>query len=366
MRICTTREILLPAISTIGNIVERRQTLPILSNMLFQVTGGILNLTATDLEIEVRTFGSVDGEGEGEFTLPARKFIDICRALPEHSVLDISVDGARAVIKSGKSKFSLGILPASDYPNIEFIAPDFSLEIEEATLKHLIENTAFSMAQQDVRYYLNGLLIEFDRGLIKAVATDGHRLALSEKSIEDADLSKKQYLIPRKAVVELARMLDYTDKLVRIEFSQNLARFNVNETTFITKLIDGRFPDYNKVVPKICDKKAIIERHYLKDALGRASILSSEKYKGIRLSFERNVLLIQAHNPEQEEAEEQIDVEYSEEPLTIGFNAGYLLDILNSISTDTVIIELANSNSSALVKNPQDEGSLYVLMPMRM
>ena len=366
MRIVTTRESLLPAIQKIGNVVERRQTLPILSNMHVQLSGNRLILTATDLEVEVKTFGIVDGEGDGEFTLPARKFIDICRALPEKASIEIKHIGEKVVVSSEKCKFVLGSLPATDYPSIEIIAPDNSIVISESDLKGLIERASFSMAQQDVRYYLNGMLVEIDKNTLRAVATDGHRLALSEITLNSDFPDNIQILIPRKAVIELSRMLAFSDEEISIDISANLVRFNIKDTVFTTKLIDGKFPDYKGVIPKICDKRARINREVLKNALLRVSILSSEKYKGIRLTFDNGILHIQAHNPEQEEAEEELDIDYENQRLSMGFNVGYMLDILSSMSSDTVEIELANSNSSTLIKDPENTRTLYVVMPMRL
>lgn len=370
MLVRINREQLVPATNLIGGVVEKRQTLPILGNILVQCSNDEIELVATDLEIEIKTRTPASADGEGEFTLPAKKFIDICKALPEGADIDISIKGDRANITSNKSRFRLSVLPPTDYPNIEVQSPDYSFTIQEGELKTLIEKTAFSMAQQDVRYYLNGMLFEFTGNNIRTVATDGHRLALSDLSLDIANVFNEedtQVLLPRKAVVELGRLLDYSESPVEVELSSSYARFKFANTFFTTKLIDGKFPDYQRVIPKHTDKTAMIEKEVFKRALIRSSILSSEKYKGIRLSFDEGLLHLQAHNPEQEEAEEEMQIDYQEtETINIGFNVGYLLDILNVIDTDQVQVQLADGSSSAVIKQPESDSHMYVIMPMRL
>lgn len=366
MKLRAHRNILLPAVSMIGGIVEKRQTLPILSNMLIRVSGSKMKLTGTDLEVEIDTEVGIHTGSEGEFTLPARKFIEICKALPDGSVVEMKIEGDKAHIRSGKSKFTLGVLPAADFPAIDISSSEYSFNIGEKDLKNLIDKTSFSMALQDVRYYLNGLLIEIEGNEIKAIATDGHRLALCQKTFSDRTMDARGFLLPRKAVQEMNRLLEYADNEVSVELCPNLARFKIGNTIFTTKLIDGKFPDYERVIPKHCDKTAIIDRELFRSALIRASILSSEKYKGIRITAANNILKLQAHNPEQEEAEEELDIEYDNESITIGFNVGYLLDILGAISTDFIAIDFADTNSSSVVRIPENEEALYVVMPMRL
>lgn len=367
MHIQTSRDQLLPAVTLIGGVVERKQTLPILGNVLLKASNKTLALTATDLEVEMTTEAVTQNEAEGECTLPARKFIDICRTLPDGAQIDIRLDGEKAIIKSERSRFTLGVLPAKDFPNIEISVPERRFDLPEGTLKALIERTAFAMAQQDVRYYLNGLLIELGPDQIRAVATDGHRLALSQASLSlEQQIEPRQLLLPRKAVIELGRLLSYSDNALGMEVSSNFVRFRVGTTRFTTKLIDGRFPDYARVIPRAPDKRAILERESFRQSLTRASILSSEKYKGIRLTFEDNLLLLQAHNPEQEEAEERLPIEYQDEKVTIGFNVSYLLDILGAIDAEKISIELTDTNSSVLVSAPGEAQNQYVVMPMRL
>lgn len=340
--------------------------MPILGNLLVQVRDAEMTLTATDLEVELRTLTTVQCDSEGEFTLPARKFIDICKALPEESEIEVELRGEKALIRANKSRFSLGVLPAADYPSMEAAAPELAFYIREGTLKNLVDKTAFAMAQQDVRYYLNGMLLEIGATKIRSVATDGHRLALSEAAVELDLEGTEQVLLPRKAVLELGRLLDYTDAMVRVECSKSFARFRAGSSVFTTKLIDGRFPDYDRVIPKNVEHTATVDREQLRNSLSRASILSGDKYKGVRLTFSQDRLRLQAHNPEQEEAEDEVEMEFKGEDLTIGFNVGYLLDILGTVDSPSIAIDLGESDSSAVVRIPGDENHLYVVMPMRL
>jgi len=366
MKIVADRSSLLPAVSIIGGIVEKRQTLPILSNFLISSSNGQMKLTATDLEVEITTSIETYVEDDSDFTLPARKFIDICKALPEGSEIEINIQKDKAVIKSGRSRFSLSILSAADYPGIEITGTDYTFEIKECDLKTILEKTAFSMAHQDVRYYLNGMLIEIGNSAIKSIATDGHRLAVYQSEFKEQIPDNRSFLIPRKAVMELGRLLNSTDELVKVDVTGSLARFNFGGTIFTTKLIDGKFPDYERVIPKNCDKTAVIEKDAFKNALIRASILSSDKYKGIRLTVGENLLRLQAHNPEQEEAEEEMEIQYDNPLLTIGFNVGYLLEILNAVNEDHVLMDFADTNSSSIIRIPGNDKALYVVMPMRL
>ncbi|MGD2084084.1 MAG: DNA polymerase III subunit beta [Chromatiales bacterium] len=367
MKIRTDRDELLKPLQRIGGVVERRQTLPILANVLIAATAERVELTATDLEVELRTGAPAEVSEEFEFTLPARKLMDICKALPEGAPIELSVEGERAVLRSGRSRFTLGLLPAADFPAIEPTAPSQRLRIAEGDLKRLIERTYFAMAQQDVRYYLNGMLLEAGAGRVRAVATDGHRLALSEGKLPgDQEGAEVQVILPRKAVLELGRLLADTDAQVELEISSNHVRMRFGEESFTTKLIDGRFPDYERVIPRDANKLVKVERDGFRHALARASILSNEKYRGIRFNISDGVLQLQAHNPEQEEAEEEIEVDYHGEELVIGFNVSYLLDVLGVLTADTVDLALRDSNSSCLISAEGDDGSRYVVMPMRL
>ncbi len=365
MKITTNRENLLKPLQMVGGVVERRQTLPILANILINAENGKLTVTATDLEVELRTTIGVEASAESDFTLPARKLIDICRALPDEAKIDIEVEGERAVIRTGKSRFTLGVLPAQDYPNMEPTSTVHTFSITEGTLKGLIEKTHFAMAQQDVRYYLNGMLLEQDGNTIRTVATDGHRLALSEEKLE-GEKQVFQVILPRKAVLELARMLTDSDQELTVEVGTNHVRIRIGDTVFTSKLIDGKFPDYQKVMPVDTDKEVIADREQMRQALQRTSILSNEKYRGIRFKFKPDALELLAHNPEQEEAEEELEVAYKGEELAIGFNVGYLIEVFSVIPSKEVRMSLRDENSSCLIEAADGGGSRYVVMPMRL
>jgi len=365
MKIVTDRENLLEPLQQIAGVVERRQTLPILANILINVGSNGLHMTATDLEVELKTQASATSDGEGDFTVPARKLLDITKALPEGAVINIEVNGDKAKLQSARSRFSLGVLPAQDYPVIEPTPSNMVFTVNEGLFKRLIDKTQFAMAQQDVRYYLNGMLLEITKGDIRTVATDGHRLALSQSQgcvSKDIDI---QVILPRKAVIELNRLLKDRDSEIKVELSNSYIKVLLEHSIFTSKLIDGRFPEYQRVMPSASDKEVIADKSTLRQSLSRASILSNEKYRGIRFSIQKNLLQLQAHNPEQEEAEEEMEIDYQGEELKIGFNVGYLLDAISVIDEESVIIELKDSNSSALMYGKGNDESKYVIMPMR-
>jgi DNA polymerase-3 subunit beta len=365
MKIITNRETLLKPLQIVGGVVERRQTLPILANILINAENGRLTVTATDLEVELRTAVDVETSDEADFTLPARKLIDICRALPEEAKLDIDIEGERAVIKTGRSRFTLGVLPAQDYPNMEPTSTVHTFSIGEGKLKGLIEKTHFAMAQQDVRYYLNGMLLEQEGETLRTVATDGHRLALSEEKLE-SEKQSFQVILPRKAVLELGRMLTDGDQQLEVQVGTNHIRITIGDTVFTSKLIDGKFPDYQKVIPKDTDKEVVVDRELMKQALQRTSILSNEKYRGIRFNFKSGVLGLLAHNPEQEEAEEELEISYEGDEVAIGFNVGYLIEVFTVMTTKEVQMSLRDENSSCLIEAVGEGNSRYVVMPMRL
>jgi DNA polymerase-3 subunit beta len=365
MKIVTDRENLLEPLQQIAGVVERRQTLPILANILINAGSNGMQMTATDLEVELKTQASASCEGEGDFTVPARKLLDITKALPAGAIINFEVNGDKAKLQSGRSRFSLGVLPAQDYPVIEPTPSNIALTVKEGLFKRLIEKTQFAMAQQDVRYYLNGMLLELDKGDIRTVATDGHRLALSQSNdvvSKDLDI---QVILPRKAVIELGRLLKDRDEEIKIELSNSYIKVLLESSVFTSKLIDGRFPEYQRVMPSGADKEVEADKISLRQSLSRASILSNEKYRGIRFSLLPNLLQLQAHNPEQEEAEEELEIQYQGEEIKIGFNVGYLIDAISVIEEEEVIIELKDSNSSALMYGKGNDESKYVIMPMR-
>jgi DNA polymerase-3 subunit beta len=350
----------------IVGVVERKQTLPILANVLVRVSGRELSLAATDLEVELRTRVEIDGAKDEEFTVPARKLLEICKALPENADVTLEVEGDKAVLRSGRGRYSLGILPAQDFPGVEEKPAVERFRIGEDTLKSLLEDTQFAMAQQDVRYYLNGLLLEVRGGRVRTVATDGHRLAVSDRVDEGLAGKDIQVIVPRKAVMELGRLLERSDAGVDVEISASHIRLRIGETTFISKLIDGRFPDYERVIPRGEAETLRINREELRQALIRTAILSNEKYRGIRFRLEPGLLELVAHNPEQEEAEEKVEVDYKGREIVIGFNVGYLLDVINVLDSANVEFALIDANSSCLIQGEGRDDARYVVMPMRL
>ncbi|MDV6318406.1 DNA polymerase III subunit beta [Chromohalobacter sp. HP20-39] len=367
MRFTITREDLLRPLSLVAGVVERRQTLPVLSNVLLEVQDTQLALTGTDLEVELvgRTVPHHVDE-PGSATVPARKLMDICKSLPEKTDITFTLEEGRAVLRAGRSRFTLSTLPVAEFPNIEGSQSDTTLTLSRSTLKHLIDATSFAMAQQDVRYYLNGMLLEFGHHLVRTVATDGHRLAVCARSA-DVDIEPSQKLIvPRKGILELARLLDGSDEPVELTIGGTHLRAQTGDFTFTSKLVDGKFPDYDRVIPRGGDKVVIAERGELRQVLSRTAILSNEKYRGVRLNLEEHNLRVTANNPEQEEAEENVAVEYEGDTLEVGFNVGYLVDVLGVLDTDRVQVTLSDPNSSALLEEPGGGDAMYVVMPMRL
>jgi DNA polymerase-3 subunit beta len=367
MKFSISRENFLQPLQLVSGAVERRHTLPILSNVLIKVSDNSLWLTGTDLEVELISNVTLSGNFvEGEITVPAKKLLDICRGLTEGSSIDFSVEANKALLKSGRSKYSLSTLSADDYPNLEDWQGELEFEIPQSDLKRLIDSTHFCMAQQDVRYYLNGMSLETEDNLIRTVATDGHRLALCRLNYTNSILPNRQVIIPRKGVLEIIRLIEDNDKLVKVQVGTNHIRILSTDFIFTSKLVDGRFPDYRRVLPKDGDKKIDSSKDVLKHAFSRASILSNEKFRGVRLNLSNGELKITANNPEQEEAEEIVDVDYQGDSLEIGFNVAYLIDVMNGLSCENVRITLADSNSSALIEDSKDDSALYVIMPMRL
>lgn len=362
-----SREALIKPLQLVTGVVERRQTLPVLSNVLLVLDKNVLSLTGTDLEVEL--IGRVDVSGTtkpGEITIPARKLMDICKALPDDASLKFEIDDSKAVIRHGRSRFSLSTLPANDFPSVEDSPGTLELTLPQSLLKSMLDSTSFAMAQQDVRYYLNGLLLEVSADYLRVVATDGHRLALHTERMATAAKSKTQIIIPRKGIMELSRLLTDGDEDVSLVIGMNNIRARTRNFTFTSKLVDGKFPDYDRVLPKGGDKVLVADRQALRQALTRTAILSNEKFRGIRLLLSKDELKIVANNPEQEEAEEIVSVEYHSSPLEIGFNVSYLVDVLSVLSTSAVQMVLSDSNSSVLIQASEDSPSTYVVMPMRL
>src|SRR5687767_1573689 len=350
MRFSLSREAFLKPLQQVVNVVERRQTLPVLANLLVQVEGGRLSMTGTDLEVEMIARSAVEDAQDGETTIPARKLFEIVRALPDGARITLSLAGDKVTVQAGRSRFTLATLPGNDFPAIEDLELVERVRVPEAALKELIERTAFAMAQQDVRYYLNGLLFDLRENSLRCVATDGHRLALCEAPYEGNAQTKRQIIVPRKGVQELQRLLEGGDREVELEMGRGHIRVKRDDVTFTSKLIDGRFPDYEAVIPIGADREVKIDREVFRAALQRAAILSNEKYRGVRVEVSPGQLKINAHNPEQEEAQEEIEAETRVDGLAIGFNVNYLLDALSALRDEHVVLQLRDANSSALVR----------------
>lgn len=366
MKLQVGRNELLSALSAVIGVVERRQTLPVLSNFLLELKDNELIVTGTDLEIELEARAQVQNLAPGRATVPARKLFDICRGLPEGAEISLEVSGDKAQLKSGRSRYSLSCLKAEEFPALGRVADGRSLQLSRQQLRSLIERTQFAMAQQDVRYYLNGMLLEVSPQRVRVVATDGHRLALSEVGVETGFADSRQVVVPRKAILELQRLLDATEETVALKISGTQVEVDLDVVRLTTKLIDGRFPDYERVIPESGDKKLQAERELVRRALARTAILSNEKFRGVRLTIEGNRLSLQTHNPEHEEAEEDLEVDYQGTPIEIGFNVNYLLDALGALSSEQFVMELKNADSSGLIHAAGDLSSKYVVMPMRL
>ncbi len=365
MKLSVSREVLLQPLQAIIGVVERRQTMPILANVLLAAKDGRVAITATDLEVELVASAEVEVEAAGEVTVPGRKLLDICRALPDEAQITMSLGGEKLSVKSGRSRFSLMTLPAAEFPTVEDISAEQTVSVAQQDLGKLLDKTHFSMAQQDVRYYLNGLLLETGDSHLRAVATDGHRLALSEVALEQKSLPEQQVIVPRKGVLELQRLIGPEGDL-ELQFGSNHIRIQLAGIRFTSKLIDGRFPEYERVIPQDTSNQLTADREAFRSALHRTAILSNEKYRGIRLIIKAGSLLLQAHNPEQEEAEEELEIAYAGEDIEIGFNVNYLLDALGAIEAEQVELAVVDGNSSCLLREPGNETTKYVVMPMRL
>ncbi len=368
MKLNLQREVLLKPLQQVIGIVERKQTLPILSNILIKLKDKKISFSGTDLEVELTSQVEADSLLQtGQITLPGRKLMDICKALPEQAPIELYQEKERVVLKSGRSRFTLATLPASDFPNIEPQKASLDFTLPQKELRSILQRTLFAMAQQDVRYYLNGMLFDINHNTLSAVATDGHRLALNTLPIPTINQpQKRQIIVPRKGVTELARILNDNESNINITISDHHIRVEGKDTIFTSKLIDGCFPDYERVIPKSGNKVIILDRDTLKSALGRTAILCNEKFRGIHLELKKNLLKILANNPEQEAAEDELNIEYGGEDLTIGFNVNYLLDILNVLNPGAISLTLTDSSSSILVEELDNRNSLFVVMPMRL
>lgn len=364
MKFSTSRENLLTPLQQIVGVIERRHTLPILANVLLKLDPGHLELTGTDLEVQLVTRIPIESEDQGRITVPARKLLDICRLLPDKCDLTLDYREERFHLKSGRSRFALSTLPGENYPEFDTGAADLRLTLPSRILRRAMEKTLFAMAQQDVRYYLNGLLFEIDAGTLRTVASDGHRLALFEDEIA-LEMEQAQAIIPRKGALELFRLLADDDSELTIELASNSIRVGMNEWRFSSKLIEGRFPDYRRVMPSHTSRQVVSDKATVKSALTRVSVLSTEKFRGASVEIEPGILRLKTQNPEHEEAEEEIPIEFEGEPFGVGFNAAYLLDAVNNIESDEVSLSFADSNGSCLVEDRNDQRFRFIVMPMR-
>lgn len=368
----TRRDALLAPLQAVSGIVEKRHTLPILSNVLLEKRGETLTMLATDIEIEITTsLSDSSGEGDGAVTVAARKLQEILRSLPEGSEVSLILEDRRMQVKAGKSRFNLQTLPAEDFPCMTLSDGEIKrFTVSQKQFRHLLAQTQYSMAFQDVRYYLNGLLLLVEANELRAVATDGHRLAYASIVLENAAASedfgiRQELILPRKTVIELSRLLADSDEPVSVEMLPTQIRFQFGQVNLVSKLIDGRFPDYQRVIPATLRNVVAVRRSVLLQSMIRAAILTNEKFRGVRLILTEGSLKIMAANAEQEEAQEEIEVDYHGESLDVGFNVSYLLDVLNNTSDETIEWGFNDANTSALLTIPGNERFKYVVMPMR-
>lgn len=364
MKFKTTRELLIKPLQLVYGAVERRQTLPILGNLLLEVEGGALALTGTDQEVEITGHAEVQDAEGGEVTVPARKLMEICRNLPEHAIIDAELEERRLALVSGRFRSHLATLPATEFPNVEMVSGHREITVAAAQLRRLLERTSFAMAQQDVRYFFNGLLLEMTPQHLRAVATNGQRLAMCTVAGNTGVAETHQSIIPRKGVSELNRLVREDSEPVRLQFSENHLRAIAADGTLTTKLIDGAYPDYEKAIPTRGDQRLTGDRNEIREALTRTSILSNEMYRNVRLELADNTLRLQANNPQQEEAEEIVSVNYTGDPLEIAFNVEYLLDAMGVMGGAEVIIDFSGPNGPARVQESGESDSLYVISPM--
>jgi DNA polymerase-3 subunit beta len=361
------RDQALAPLTLVTSIVERRQTLPILANILLETQDNKLLLVGTDLEVEIQIEVPSENTTTGATTVNARKLLDICRTLPDGAKMEVTQIEDQVKIQSGRSRFTLQSLPAQDFPRLdEGERWEERIKLTQGELRKLLEKTAFSMAQQDVRYFLNGVLLELDGTSLAAVATDGHRLARSHTTLNNTTKNPQQVIVPRKAVHELTRFLDDSEESVTLEINKNHLRFSRTSAVLTTKVIDGKFPDYQSVISQNLTKTVLAERRELYDVLARTAVLTSEKYRGVRLELNSGSVKVVAHNPDQEEASDEVAVEYEGEQIEIGFNVTYLMEALRALTEEKVEIHMQDGNSGCLLQTPNNQTTQYLIMPMRL
>jgi DNA polymerase-3 subunit beta len=359
------RDALLKPLQAVSGIVERRHTLPILANVLLEQKDGRLFITATDLEMQITAHSELAGKQDQSVTVGARKLQDLLRALPDDSAITMETSAGKMTVRAARSRFNLQTLPAADYPRMGLAQEQQqTINLPQKQFRGLLKLAEFAMAQQDIRYYLNGMLLVVDKGSLQAVATDGHRLSYASISVP-GDYSRHEVILPRKTVLELGKLLEDSDAMVAIDILANQVRFRFSNIELTSKVVDGKFPDYNRVIPTGHSKRLELSRSELLQALQRAAILSNEKFRGVRLVLGTDQLKIICTNSEQEEAEEELEIGYKGEALDIGFNITYLLDVLQNLATDQVVLSLGDANSSALITMNDRGDYKYVVMPMR-
>jgi len=362
----TTQEKMLSVLQSVSGIVERRHTLPILANVLIRKVDGVLQFTTSDQEIQIRTSAELGGDsGNFTTTIGARKLIDILRTMPTEQTVVLESSQNKVILKGGKSRFTLQTMPAEDYPLVKE-APGFgpTFSVPQKTLKDLLTQVAFAMAVHDIRYYLNGILFVAEGKQLSLVATDGHRLAFASVTLEN-EVPRQEVILPRKTVIELQRLLSDAEGAIEMQFASNQAKFEFGGMEFVTKLVEGKFPDYNRVIPKNHKNSITLGRQSLLATLQRTAILTSDKFKGVRLNIDPGSLRVASNNAEQEEAMDELDIDYAGDSIEIGFNVTYLIDALSNMHQEMVTLELSDGNSSALFTIPENASFKYVVMPMR-
>jgi DNA polymerase-3 subunit beta len=362
----TTQGKILSVLQSVAGIVERRHTLPILANVLIRKTGSSLQVTTSDLEIQIRTTAELDGDtGNFTTTVGARKLIDILRTMPADQTVVLESSQNKVILKGGKSKFTLQTMPAEDFPVVQE-SPGFGpmFSVPQKTLKDLLGQVSFAMAVHDIRYYLNGILFVAEGKQLSLVATDGHRLAYASAML-DVEVPRQEVILPRKTVIEMQRLLSDAEGAIDMQFANNQAKFAFEGMEFVTKLVEGKFPDYNRVIPKNHKNRITLGRLPLLATLQRTAILTSDKFKGVRLNIEPGTLRVASNNAEQEEAVDELDIDYAGDNIEIGFNVTYLIDALSNMDQEMVKLELSDGNSSALFTIPDNATFKYVVMPMR-
>tara|TARA_B110000014_G_scaffold249147_1_gene224171 strand:- start:41 stop:1141 length:1101 start_codon:yes stop_codon:yes gene_type:complete len=366
MKFSAEKSQIVDSLQNAAAVAERRQTIPILANLRLKTVSGKLEVTATDLEIQVKTYCELLGvEEEGETTVSARKMSELCRSLPDAENVDFELKDGKLTVSSKNFHGDFATISADDFPELEINEEQKSIQVQSSALKRILTKTSFSMATQDVRYYLNGLLLELSGNELKGVATDGHRLALSSSKTSGNDFEMRN-ILPRKAVLELAKLLPAEDLTIEMLVGTTYIGIKTENLSFSSKLIDGKYPDYEKVFPSGEPLPLRVGKETLQSALSRASVLSNEKYRGVRFELSMGALKLTANNPEQESAEEVLEVEYKGVDLEVGFNIGYLIDVLSSLEEETVNFEFYGEDSSCVIKEPDSEKELYVIMPMRL